>query len=260
VTELDVDHLTVSRGSCRVLDDVSLKVSSRERVAIIGPNGAGKTTLLRAILGLLPAENGRVLLDSVSTWQLSPMQRAAMVAWLPQQALAQEPITALDFVQAARFRFRESDHAARDASLLTLKRVGADQWAHRLITRLSGGEQQRVALAALFAQEATLLLADEPANHLDPAQQVSAWRLLAAAACNCAVVVITHDINLVPLLGDALQTRIVALNRGRVEFDVPASDPSLPERLCRLYGIGMQAFGQAGRRVIVPTAVTESAP
>ncbi len=260
MTELDVNHLTVLRGSRRVLDDVSLKVSSRERVAIIGPNGAGKTTLLRAILGLLAAESGRVLLDLVSTWQLSPMQRAAMVAWLPQQALAHEPITALDFVQAARYRFRESEQATRDASLLVLKRVGADQWAHRLITRLSGGEQQRVALAALFAQEAALLLADEPANHLDPAQQVDAWRLLAAAARTCAVVVITHDINLVPLLGDASQTRIVALNRGRLEFDVPASDPLLPERLGRLYGIGMQAFGQAGRRVIVPAAVTELTP
>ncbi len=260
MTQLDIEHLTMSRGACRVLIDVSLKVSGRERVAIIGPNGAGKTTLLRAILGLLPAESGRVMLDSVSTWRLSPMQRAARVAWLPQQALAQEPITALDFVRAARYRFREADRAARDASLAALKRVGADQWAHRLITRLSGGEQQRVALAALFAQEATLLLADEPANHLDPAQQVAAWRLLAEASGNCAVVVITHDVNLVPLLGDASQTRIVALNHGRVQFDVPACDPSLPERLCGLYGIGMQTFGEAGRRVIVPAAVAESTP
>ncbi len=260
MTELIVERLTVSRGTRRVLDEVSLKVGERDRVAIIGPNGAGKTTLMRAILGILPAQSGEILLDSASTWQLPALERAAKVAWLPQQALAEEPITALEFVQAARFRFRESQRVARDASLLALARVGAEQWASRLVTRLSGGEQQRVALAALFAQEAGLLLADEPANHLDPAQQVSAWKLLAAATSNSAVIVITHDVNLVPLLGDGSRTRVVALDRGRIEFDVSANDSSLPERLCKLYGIDMLAYGSPGHRVIVPASIAGNEP
>lgn len=243
-----------------MLDEVSLKIGERDRVAIIGPNGAGKTTLMRAILGIIPPQSGEILLDSVSTWQLSALERAAKVAWLPQQALAEEAITALEFVQVARFRFRESQRAGRDASLSALARVGAEQWAHRLVTRLSGGEQQRVALAALFAQEAGLLLADEPANHLDPAQQVSAWKLLAAAASSGAVIVITHDVNLVPLLGDGSRTRVVALDRGRIEFDVPANDWSLPERLCQLYGIDMRAYGSPGHRVIVPASIAGSEP
>ena len=240
-----------------MLDEISLRVRDRERVAVIGPNGAGKTTLMRAILGLLPMEEGEILLDGVSTQKLSPMERAAKVAWLPQQALVEEPITAVEFVQAARFRFQEANRVARDAAFRALQSVGAAQWANSLITRLSGGEQQRVALAALFAQEATLLLADEPANHLDPAQQACAWRLLGQAATFGTIMVITHDVNLVPLLGELSRTRVVALNRGRIVFDVMANDSSLTERLCELYGIEVQVYGQSGHRVIVPKGALE---
>jgi iron complex transport system ATP-binding protein len=259
VTLLEIQKLVVSRGRHRVLDDITLSVQSRERVAVIGPNGAGKTTLMRAILGLLPADGGNVLLDGVPTLKLTALERAERVAWLPQQALLDEPISALEFIRAARFRFGEGDRAARDAALHALKRVGADEWAQRLITQLSGGEQQRVALAALFAQEANLLLADEPANHLDPAQQASAWRLLTETAASSAIIVITHDINLVPLLGDPSQTRIVALNRGRVAFDILANDPDLPRRLCDLYGIEMQAYAEGPGRVIFPK-ITSGCP
>jgi iron complex transport system ATP-binding protein len=258
VTELIIDQLVIARGTRRVLDGITLRVGNQERVAVIGPNGAGKTTLMRAILGLIPVQQGSILLDGVPTGKLSPLERAAQLAWLPQQALVEEPITALEFVQAARYRFQEPHQIAREAALRALQRAGAEQWAQSLITRISGGEQQRVALAALFAQEATVLLADEPANHLDPAQQVSAWTLLGQAACAGSILVITHDINLVPLLGDPSQTRIVALNRGRLVFDVPASESSLPERLRELYGIEMRAYGQAASRVIVPRGPGES--
>jgi iron complex transport system ATP-binding protein len=240
-----------------VLDNLTLSVENHERLAVIGPNGAGKTTLMRAILGLLPVDSGNILLDGSPTRKLSAKERAARVAWLPQQALADEPISAIEFIRSARFRFGEGDREARAAAQRALKRAGADEWAHRLITQLSGGEQQRVALAALFAQEANLLLADEPANHLDPAQQASAWRLLAEAAASSAIIVVTHDINLVPLLGNPAQTRIVALNRGRIDFDILANDPSLPKRLGELYGIEMQEHGEGVTRVILPKISSE---
>jgi len=257
VTQLDIQGLVVSRGSRQILDNITLRVENLERVAVIGPNGAGKTTLMRAILGLLPADSGSILLDGFPTLKLTPLKRAAKVAWLPQQALAEEPISAIEYIRAARFRFGEGDLAARDAALSALKIMGADEWANRLITQLSGGEQQRVALAALFAQEASLLLADEPANHLDPAQQASVWRLLARAATSSSIIVITHDINLVPLLGDLSKTRIVALNQGRIAFDLVANDSSLPNRLRELYGIEMQVYGDGGQRVILPKVSSE---
>jgi iron complex transport system ATP-binding protein len=121
------------------------------------------------------------------------------------------------------------------------------------VTQLSGGEQQRIALAALLAQESQTLLADEPANHLDPAQQVVVWRLLGRIAASGTMIVVTHDINWVPWLGDLAATRVVALKQGQLMFDLKADDALLPARLSELYGIEMFALEANGQRVIVPT-------
>jgi len=260
VTDILVDRLVVKRGTRHVLDEVTLHVAENDRIAIIGPNGAGKTTLMRAILGLETASSGQLTLDGIPASRLSPLERAAKLAWLPQQALVDEPITALEFVLAARYRFRESAEKAGRAALSTLESAGAASLANRVVTRLSGGERQRVALAALLAQDAATLLLDEPANHLDPAQQVSVWRLMSQAAAKCTIIVVTHDINLVALLGDLSRTRILALDQGRVAFDTLANDPSLPERLTALYRMRMQVFDRGEYRMFMPHFGAEPGP
>ncbi len=252
MTAISVEDITVQSGTQRILEGISLRIERGDRVALIGPNGAGKTTLLRAILGLVPLRAGRILLDGRANHALSPLERAAQIAWLPQQALADEAITTLEYVLAARFRFRESKQAAREAALRALACVGAQSWASRLVTQLSGGEQQRVALAALLAQESRILLADEPANHLDPAQQVAVWGLLGQFAASGTMIVVTHDINWVAWLGAPSGTRVVALKQGRLAFDVMAHDVSLPDRLRQLYGIPMRTHGDSEHRVIIP--------
>ncbi len=252
MTVLRVQQVVVHRGSQRVLDGISLTVSPGERVALVGPNGSGKTTLLRAILGLLPLSAGEISLGGLAVARLSPLQRAALIAWLPQQALADEAITTLEFVLAARYRFREPASVARQAALNALARIGAQDWAERKVTQLSGGEQQRVALAALLAQESGVLLADEPANHLDPAQQVVVWSLLGQIAASSTMIVVTHDANWVRWLGDLAATRIVGLKQGTLLFDVMADDPRLGEHLSELYGIEMNVFEANGQRVFIP--------
>lgn len=253
MTVISIERAVVYRGGQRVLNDVSLQVERGDRIALIGPNGSGKTTLLRTILGLVPLDEGRILLNGEPVARLASLDRAARVAWLPQQALADEAITTLEFVSAARYRFTESRQSASEAALRALKCIDAEAWAPRLVTQLSGGEQQRIALAALLAQESQTLLADEPANHLDPAQQVVVWKLLGRIAASGTMVVVTHDINWVPWLGDLAATRVVALKEGRLLFEVKANDPMLPARLSELYGIEMCALEANGYRVIVPT-------
>lgn len=247
-----LENLSVVRGGRAVLRDVSLNIQPRERVALIGPNGSGKTTLLRAMLGILPATSGRVLIDGKPLASLSPAHRAAQLAWLPQQALGQEAITTIEYVATARYRFKESKEQSHAAALQALCAVEAQNWAARLITQLSGGEQQRVALAALLAQEAKIMLADEPANHLDPAQQVVVWTQLGRLAQKSALIVVTHDVNWLAWLGAPAQTRIVALREGVVDFDVFGDDRSLPERLTQLYGVNMHTFAFAEHRVVAP--------
>jgi iron complex transport system ATP-binding protein len=175
---LDIRSLGVRAGSKSLLEGIDLKVGERDFVALIGPNGAGKTTLLRAALGLAVPAEGSVSLGGHDPRKLRGRERAALAAWLPQQALAAEPITALELVTAARFRFSESHADSRRAAHMALARVGASEFALRPVTQISGGEHQRVALAALIAQEAPLMLLDEPANHLDPGQQIGIYKLI----------------------------------------------------------------------------------
>jgi ABC-type cobalamin/Fe3+-siderophores transport system ATPase subunit len=257
MSAISVEDLVVVRGGRRVLDGISFQVEPGEHIALVGPNGAGKTTLIRAILGLVRIHRGNIALEGAAHHRMSPLARAEKIAWLPQHALAEEAISVVEFVQVARFRFRESKQSARQAALRALRRVGAERWALRLVTQLSGGEQQRVALAALLAQESHVILADEPGNHLDPAQQMTVWQLLGQCVQHGTMIVVTHDVNWLSWLGPLSSTRIVALEGGRLAFDVLANDEELPHRLSELYGIRMRSFASPEQWVIAPFAASE---
>jgi len=252
MTKLEFVDLSVRVVGRTLLDRITLSITPGEFVALIGPNGAGKTTLLKAALALRPASSGSVRLANMAVAELDSRRRAALIAWLPQQIRAEEPITSLESVAAARYRFRESHAQSRRAAERALARVGASEYAERAISQLSGGERQRVAFACLVAQEAQLLLFDEPANHLDPAQQLDVYRLLGDLwREGRTIVCINHDINLLHHVGDAASVRVLGLNAGRLAFDARFSDAALPERLGTLFGVEMEALAGAEQRVII---------
>ena len=253
MAELEFRELSVTLAGQKLLDRITLRVAPGEFVALIGPNGAGKTTLLKTVLALHAPSDGAVLLDGRNVSELSARERAARVAWLPQQIRADEPVTALESVAAARFRFDESHAASRRAALSALERVGAAAYAERPITRLSGGERQRVAFACLVAQEAEILLFDEPANHLDPAQQLEVYRLLGELwREGRTLLCIIHDINLLEQVADTERVRVIGLRAGRVAFDGRFADRDLPAALGALFGIHMEALHSGAQRFIVP--------
>src|SRR5580692_13110441 len=160
MTELEFRTLSVKIGERVLLDRVTLRVEQGDFVALIGPNGARKTTLLKTALGLLTQTSGSVQLSGKRLADLDARSRAAEIAWLPQHIRADEPLTGLETVAAARFRFRESHAQSQQAAARALARVGAGAYAARRITELSGGERQRIAFACLVAQEAKTLLFD----------------------------------------------------------------------------------------------------
>jgi len=253
MAKLEFVDLSVRAGETALLDGVTLSLGPGEFVALVGPNGAGKTTLLRTALALRAPSSGRVLLDGTSAAQLDARKRAARVAWLPQQIRADEPVTALESVAAARFRFRESHAESRRAAERALGRVGASAYAERPMTQLSGGERQRVAFACLVAQEAEILLFDEPANHLDPAQQLDVYRLLGELwRAGRSILCINHDVNLLHQVGDAAHVRVVGLRAGKLVFDTPFDAPTLPSELGHLFGIDMDSLSGTEQRFIVP--------
>ena len=158
----------------------SFVVAPRECVVLSGPNGSGKSSLLRLLAGLEPSLIGKVEIAGVDLRHLSRHQIAQRLAWLPQRPDISEAMTCVSLVATARFRFMESRKVAEGRAIEILAEYDAGHLAGRLTSQISGGELQRVLLAAMSAQEAPLLLVDEPANHLDPLHQVSTYRRLGA--------------------------------------------------------------------------------
>ncbi len=250
---LRLENVTVRRRDRALLDRVDVTLEPGQLLALLGPNGAGKTTLLRTMLGLVGPDSGQVWLGDATLAGLAPRVRAAGIAWLPQHSHAAEELSALEVVRAARFRFDEPFGVTTREARKALTRVGVEAVADRPLGTLSGGERQRVSLAGLLAQDAPILLVDEPANHLDPAQQIDVYRLLGELwREGRSVVCVTHDVNLLRHLGDAERVRVAGVAHGQLRFECPLTAAELPEQLGALFGVHMHALALGETRVLLP--------
>ncbi len=215
----------------QALAGVSLRVARGEFVALLGPSGAGKTTLFRCITGLTPLDAGAVTVDGHELTALRGRAlRAARrdVALIFQQFNLVRRISALQNVLAGRLalvptwrvlvrRFARPD---RELALRCLETVGLRDKADVRADQLSGGQQQRVAIARALAQDARVILADEPVASLDPESATTVLdSLRAVAATGVAIVASLHQVEFARAYAD----RIVALRDGCVVEDAPAS-------------------------------------
>ena len=263
MTLLQVQDLVVRRGRRRVLDGISLRIEPGEVVGLLGPNGAGKTTLLRAALGLV-AHEGRSSLA-----RMSPGARARAAAFLPQSREIAWPMAVADLVALGRIAHPGGGRSARDHDAVhaALAAMDLHPLRHRAATGLSGGEQARVLIARALAQEARLLIADEPAAGLDPAAQMAVMQVFADLARNVGpeqsgqgqvqgqdergVLVTVHDLG----LAARFCTRLVLLDKGRVVADGPPARVLTPAHLAQVFGI-IAHLGRdaAGGMIVQPIA------
>jgi iron complex transport system ATP-binding protein len=244
-----VSELQVVRGGRALLDGISLDVQAGELVIVVGPNGAGKSTLIGAIFGWIAIDGGVIQCEGKRVADLSGGERASRLGWLPQRASLAEPTPVIEQVMAARFRIRESRGQRRQHAQQALERVGLSHLAERNGTSLSGGEAQRVSLAALIAQEARTWLLDEPANHLDPKVQTELMEtVLGEWRAGKTVVLVTHDPDRVLARVTEGPARVVGLCEGRVTFDLSAAADTLADALSDLYDVPVTAITVAGRR------------
>jgi len=254
---------TAPRLSCRgvaltvpgrtLCDGLDVDIHSGECWAIVGPNGAGKSTLLAALAGLRSPAAGSVAYDGLPLPALTPRERARRRAWLPQDSVDYFPATALETVLVGRHphlgRWQWESPTDIGRAQHSLAEVGLAGFDQRAVQTLSGGERRRVALAALIAQDADLLLLDEPSSHLDLAHQIATLDVLARLARERAkaVVMVLHDLHLALRYAD----HAIAMGGGRATAGAAAAILT-PASLSALFGHPLLPLGEGRARTFIP--------
>ena len=229
--------LTYTAGRSVLLDQVDLDVDAGEMVAVVGPNGAGKSTLVALLGGDMVPTSGRLSISGVEVPQAAGGDMASLRAVLPQKRVSDIPFTAREVVEMARYphRRRAGNSGAADKAAVTdaMQRTATTEFADRVFATLSGGEQALVAMARILAQEAPVLILDEPTAALDVAYEERILAELSALARDgTAVLAVLHDLNAAARHAD----RIVALNRGRVVASGTPSEVLTTGLLGDIYG------------------------
>ncbi|MBN2147574.1 MAG: metal ABC transporter ATP-binding protein [Anaerolineales bacterium] len=229
---LQVKGLEFRYNGDRVLQDIDFELKTGERVAVVGPNGAGKSTLFKVIAGILPPASGMVQI-----YGHEPGGHIC-IAYVPQRSQVDWnfPANVLDVAMMGRVRriglFRWPSLADRRAVQNALKVVSMTQLANRQISELSGGQQQRVFIARSLAQEAELMLMDEPLNGLDIPSQEEIFRILEELRQqHVTVMVAMHDLQMAAERFD----RVMLLNRRLIGLG-KAEDVFSPQNLVDAYG------------------------
>jgi iron complex transport system ATP-binding protein len=253
VTAIVARRVTVRLGGRAVVRDVDLDVPRGEWVGLIGPNGAGKTTLLRALAGLVPYE-GSVAVHGRPTAELARREWSRAVAVVPQEPVTPPWMTVAEYVLLGRTPHlgqlaRESGND-RAAVSRTLARLDLLDERDRLLGTLSGGERQRVVVARALAQEASIVLLDEPTAALDIGHQQQALELLDTlrAESELTLVAAMHDLTLAAQYAD----RMVLLDRGRVEADGTPDEVLTEEAIARHYAAQIRVVRVDDRLAVVP--------
>lgn len=235
---LQTKKLTVSYGTQRVLDDLSITLPQGKITALLGPNGCGKSTLLNCFSRLLDPQSGTVTLGGKLINDYSSRQLARRLALLPQHHLTPEGITVRELVAYGRSpwqslwgRLSSEDHALINSAM---SQTQTCHLADRRLTALSGGQRQRAFLAMVLAQDTPLVLLDEPTTYLDINHQVELMRLMGELKIQGkSVIAVLHDLNQASRYCDHL----VVLASGRVIAQGAPEEVMTPELLKTVFSV-----------------------
>ncbi|MGA2973693.1 MAG: metal ABC transporter ATP-binding protein [Spirochaetia bacterium] len=254
---LEVTDLRVILGGTIALEAVSFALRKGDSVAVVGPNGAGKSTLFRAISGIIERQAGRITVYGSAT------DSHTCIAYVPQASIVDWsfPVTVFDVVMMGRTRrigmFRRPRRADRSHVYQCLEMVNMEELAQRQIGELSGGQKQRVFIARALAQEAEIVLMDEPFTGLDVGSQRGIFVILRGLTeRGVTLLVSTHDLD----VAAEHFARIMLLNRTLVAFGAPG-EVMQPELLLPTFGshASVQA-GDPGKVLIYDTCCDGGEP
>ena len=216
MVKLAVRNLCFSYNSINVLHDFMMTVGDGQMVSIIGPNGSGKSTLIKCIDGILLPSAGHISVDRHDLGKMGRMEKARLIAYVPQSALKVFPNTVFDVVLMGRrphLGWRGSGED-EDKVWKVLRLLNIENFAMQSFTELSGGQQQKVLIARALAQETGVVLLDEPTSNLDIWHQIDVMEILRKLMRKQKVttIIAIHDLNMAARYSD----RVVMMKRGKI--------------------------------------------
>ena len=257
MSPLSAERLTIGHGARVLARDLALTLQAGAVTCLIGPNGAGKTTLFRTLLGLAPALGGVVRVAGAPLSRFSRAELARAVAYVPQAAPSELSTTLLDLALMGRTAhmglFATPSHADRAAAQGALDALGIAHLSGRDMTEVSGGERQLALIARALAQEAGVIVMDEPTASLDLGNRIRVLDMIRAVAGHgVAVLVSTHE----PEHAFAIADAVAVLDRDGGFATGPVAETLTAPALTRLYGVTLAVEATpSGARVVtrVPT-------
>ncbi|RJF98096.1 ABC transporter ATP-binding protein [Noviherbaspirillum saxi] len=255
---MQANQLSLHIGARKLVIGLNWQVETGQCWCVIGRNGAGKSTLLRTLVGMRPPDSGNVSIKgrSLADWPLNALARER--AYLAQGRNDAFGYRAIETVLAARHPYQDDRYwDAEDdyrVAMTALRALDVAELAERDVRTLSGGERQRVAIAATLAQDAPLLLLDEPASALDLAHQVGVMELLSrlCRAEQKAVILVSHDLN----LAHSVATHALLLMGDGTWQAGPVNEVMTAERLSHCLGYPIDIVRHGKRSIFIPAENT----
>ena len=249
---IELRSLAVRFDATEAVRGISLDVATDEWVMLIGPNGAGKTSVLRALCGLLPFEGG-ALVDGCDVRGLRRRELARLIAFVPQNPVTPPELTVAEYALLGRTPhlgyLATEGRRDRQAAARALERLDLLPFAERGLGSLSGGELQRAVLARALAQEARILLLDEPTTSLDLGRQQQVLELVDSLRGDGLTVVSTmHDLTLAGQYAD----RLALLDRGAVVAEGEPEDVLSAANLAAYYGASVRVVSDGDGTYVLP--------
>lgn len=249
---LKVNNIEFAYNSTPVLENISMELDRSEVLGIVGPNGTGKSTLIRCIDRILKPQQGTILLDEHDITNMKQMEIARKIGYVPQSTTRVFPASVIDTVLMGRrphlgWKSSEED---MDKVLEILELLGIMEFAMKDFNEISGGQQQKVLIARALAQEADILLLDEPTSNLDIRHQLEVMEIMknVVKKKGISAVMAIHDLNLASRYTD----RILMMNEGRIFATGDPASVLTIENIKHAYGVEVLVKSDGERPYIIP--------